>query len=433
MHPRGEFVRHAGCDSEYDCAVLGAGIAGLAAARRLAEAGKRVLVLEARERVGGRLMTLYPDGEETPVELGAEFVHGRPPELLALLAEAGLEYYETSGEQMRYEDGVLRAAGEQDSGFFSLLGELRESQEDQSFDAFLAARQAPAREARRARQYVEGFNAADAARIGTRGLARQQAAEDAIEGDRSARLRGGYTRLAEYLHDRVRAAGATVMLGAPVAALTWERGHVSVATVDGRVCEARAAVVALPLGVLQAGAVRFTPEPDAALDAARALASGPVQRLVLRFRHRFWAERAPGMRFLFTSDQMPTTWWTTEPHPSHLLTGWLGGPGALAVEPQALLDAGLRSLEQIFSLLQGSLDAELLGWHSHDWQRDPFSMGAYSYVPVGAADAAQRLANGVESTLFFAGEHTDITGHPGTVHGALRSGLRAAEQVLAAL
>ena len=79
--------------SGYDCLVLGAGIAGLAAGRQMAEAGQRVLVLEARERVGGRLLTVYPGGEETPVELGAEFVHGRPPELLALLDEAGLKYY----------------------------------------------------------------------------------------------------------------------------------------------------------------------------------------------------------------------------------------------------------------------------------------------------------------------------------------------------
>ncbi len=416
----------------YDCVILGAGVAGLAAARRLSEAGRRVLIVEARERVGGRLFSLFPEGEETPVELGAEFIHGRPPELLALLDEAGLGYYEASGEQMRFEGGVLRVAGEQDGGFFGLLEELSESEPDQTFDEFLSARRPPEEDARRARQYVEGFNAADASCIGTRGLARQQAAEDAIEGDSSARLTRGYRGLAEYLRECVEAAGGTVLLNTPVVAVEWRPRLASVTTATGERFGGRSLVVALPLGVMQAGSVRFAPEPAAVFDALRRLASGAAQRLVLRFRRRFWAERAPAMRFLFTTDEMPPTWWTTEPHKSGLLTGWVGGPRVLSIaSPEQLLNSGLRSLERVFSLEPGSLERELLSWHTHDWQRDPFSLGAYSYAPKGAADAAAVLALPVGQTLFFAGEHTDTTGHPGTVHGALRSGLRAAAQVLA--
>jgi len=432
-------------DSSYDCAVIGAGVAGLAAARKLAEAGSRVIVIEARERVGGRLLTVSPEGESTPVELGAEFVHGRPPELLSLLDEGGLAYYETAGEQMRYEGGVLRGAVGQDSGFFSLLGEMSASGEDLTFDEFLALRDSGgagrqlSETARRARQYVEGFNAADAARIGTRGLAWQQAAEDAIEGDRSARLSGGYAGLAGYLRGRVEAAGGVLLLGAPAGAVEWQPGSVAVTHISGKTHIARSAVITLPLGVLQAGSVRFTPEPGGVLDAVASLAMGAVQRIVLRFRTRFWAERATGMRFLFAADELPPTWWTTSPHESSLLTGWLGGPRSLAFSsltseadsgPERLLNSGLRSLERIFSLPAGGLDSELLGWHTHDWQLDPYSLGAYSYAPKGASEASALLAAPVEGTLFFAGEHTDTTGHPGTVHGALRSGLRAATQVL---
>ena len=418
----------------YDCVVLGAGVAGLAAARVLAEAGERVLVLEARERVGGRLFTVHAEGEATPIELGAEFVHGRPPELLALLEEAGLALYETGGRQMRFADGVLREAGEDDGGFWALLEELSASEAapDQTFDEFLAERKAPAAEARRARQYVEGFNAADAGRIGTRGLARQQAAEDAIEGDRSYRLTDGYAGLAEYLCGRVEAAGGVVLLGATVASVEWREGWAAVTTASGARYEARRMVVALPLGVLQAGAVRFVPEPGEPMAAARLLASGPVQRIVLRFRERFWAGQAHEMRFLFTEGETPTTWWTTKPHASPLLIGWMGGPRALAVgSAEELVASGLRSLERIFSLAAGTLDGELLSWHAHDWQADPWSLGAYSYAPKGAAGASELMAQPVAETLFFAGEHTDTTGHPGTVHGALRSGLRAAAQVLA--
>ncbi len=158
----GEHLKEAVIEAgaEYDCIVLGAGVAGLAAARVLAEAGKRVLVLEARNRVGGRLLTETIPGLDTPVELGAEFVHGRPPELLALLDEAGLATYETAGADMRFDQGGLRAAGDDDGAAFALLDELRETDPDRSFEEFLKARQAPEADARRARQYVEGSGCA---------------------------------------------------------------------------------------------------------------------------------------------------------------------------------------------------------------------------------------------------------------------------------
>lgn len=422
----------------YDCILVGAGIAGLAAARTLAEAGRSVLLLEARDRVGGRLLTVHAPGEATPIELGAEFIHGRPPELLALLNEAGLACYETAGDNLSYAHGRLQALDSEDQGAFTLLDELEESGDDLSFDEFLARRQPPAPVAARARRYVEGFNAADASLIGTRGLARQQAAEDAIHGDRSARLVGGYLGLAEYLRSRAVTAGATLLLNTPVAALDWQPGAVHLTTAAGEQYRGRAAVLTLPLGVLQARSVRFSPLPHATFAAADLLACGTVHRLVLCFRTRFWADRtadlATEMRFLFTEDEMPPTWWTTAPHASPLLTGWVGGPRALTVLTAAdLLSSALRSLERIFSLEPASLALQLLSWHVHDWQRDPWSLGAYSYARKGGYHAAQQLAAPVQGTLFFAGEHTDITGHPGTVHGALRSGLRAAAQVLDSL
>jgi monoamine oxidase len=412
-----------------DVIIVGAGIAGLAAARALAEAGKQVLVLEARDRIGGRLLTVHAGGEQTPIELGAEFVHGRPPELLALLDEAALDYYEIGGTPWRYAYGVLRPAGTDDWAAFSLLDEL-EQEEDQTFDEFLATRRPPEAVARRVRQYVEGFNAADASRIGTLALARQQAAEKAIEGDSSYRLSRGYSRLADYLCEQAQAAGAQLLLETPVERVEWRPGQVAV-TAAGKQFAARSSVITLPLGVLQARVVQFAPEPVAALEAAGKLASGTVQRIVLRFRSRFWETAAPQLQFLFTGNELPSTWWTTAPHPSPLLVGWLGGPRALALSsPDELLRTALRSLERIFSLAVGALDQELIDWHLHDWQQDKWSQGAYSYALKGGSQAPDALAIPVEGTLFFAGEHTDTTRHLGTVHGALRSGLRAARQVL---
>jgi monoamine oxidase len=321
--------------------VIGAGVAGLAAARALAEAGASVLVLEARDRVGGRLLTEHPEDVSAPLELGAEFIHGRPPELLALIEEAQLETCEVVGEQVCYEGGTLAPC--EDAEGFDLLDELDES-EDVSFDEFLSRSTAPKASKAQARSFVEGFNAADASRIGTAGLARQQAAEEAIDGDRAARIRDGYSALAAYMERRVIAAGGTIRLGAPVEAIEWQPGAATVVLGGGERLDAEQLIVSLPLGVLQAASVRFHPGPPsfAALDK---LAMGPVQRLVLVFRERFWARE---LSFLFAREQTPGVWWTTAPRESNVLTGWIGGPPALGVgSTEGLLTQALSSLETI--------------------------------------------------------------------------------------
>ncbi len=417
----------------YDCIVLGAGMAGLTSARRIAEAGKRVLLLEAQAQVGGRMRTRHVPGLARPVELGAEFVHGRPPELLALLDEASLAITEGEGDQLCFLEGQVQDCPE-DEGAWQLLAGMEQVAargEDMSFNRYLAQSDASDADKQRARNYVEGFNAADAELIGIVGLAQQQAAEDAIDGDRVARVDRGYEAVAEYVGQRAKAAGASVLLRTPVARVQWSRGQCTVTAVDGRSWDARLVLCALPLGVLQNAPALFAPQPEQALAAAASLRAGAVERIVLEFRDRWWAKVHPHMHFLFAQGCYPPTWWTTAKIESPLLTGWAGGPRArLSNDADALGREALRTLESIFGR---SLEGELVRVHHHDWQGDPYARGAYSYVPAGASGAPAVLAEAVEDTLLFAGEHTDVTGHPGTVHGAMRSGLRAAAQALALL
>ncbi len=197
-------------------------------------------------------------------------------------------------------------------------------------------------------------------------------------------------------------------------------GSVTVRTADGQTFSASKAIVTLPLGVLRARRVAFHPEPTRILSAADRMEPGSVRRLVLVFRTSFWKTRMPSMRFLFAHGMTPAVYWTQQPRDTPMLVAWIGGPKADAVgNAEQFLAQALRSLERIFSLPEQSLDEELRNWHMHDWHNDPYTLGAYSYAPVGALDCSAEMAKPVDNTLYFAGEHTDTTGHWGTVHGAL--------------
>ncbi|HEX9434088.1 MAG TPA: FAD-dependent oxidoreductase, partial [Burkholderiales bacterium] len=171
--------------------------------------------------------------------------------------------------------------------------------------------------------------------------------------------------------------------------------------------------------------LRF-PQKRAAL---KKLADGPVIRVAMRFHRPFWEERARGVAF-FHSPQAPfPTFWTPLPKRAPLLTAWAGGPKAARLtgsSTRKLLDAALTSLESVFGK---GVRAELAAAYVQDWMQDPYSRGGYSYLLVGGKGAREELAAPIDETIFFAGEATDSE-ESGTVAGALRSGQRAAREIL---
>jgi len=418
-------------------------MAGLAAARNLAEAGRTVGLLEASSRVGGRIFTVRESGEV--LELGAEFIHGRPPELWSLIEESHLETYELDGPTLRFEEGQLRAtpsvASPQDESIPVLDGLESYLGPDIPFSEYLDRNHIPEELRKSAIGYVEGFNAADHRVIGVHSLGMQQTAEDEIEGDRLFRIRDGYDLLPKYLCERFLAAGGSLHLNHLVERVEWNAGGVEAfASVAGQPVKhtARQAVITLPLGVLQQGSVEFVPAPAPVLESRR-LRMGNARRFTLLFREKFWVTPGNGavadgdFSFLFSFESVPPVWWTPLPQPSNTITGWIGGPRSeqLANLPPAKLgEMACDSLAEIFSLPAEAIRDRLVDTYSHDWQRDGLSFGSYSYVPARALDACSKMTLPLEQTLYFAGEHTDTTGHWGTVHAALRSGMRAAQQVL---
>ena len=219
------------------------------------------------------------------------------------------------------------------------------------------------------------------------------------------------------------------------------------------VLQARRAVITLPLGVLKAphgetGAVRLEPVPAVLRDALDRLEVSQVCKVILRFREPFWEEpgffrrrasRAVGVKpnridFLHTDAGDFPTWWLARPWQAPLLTAWAGGPRAdrLAdLDEAALVDRALHGLGRMLDVPRHRLDDGLESWRTHDWRRDPFSRGAYSYVGVGGLPAQRALGRPVLDTLFFAGETTEPD-EIGTVAGALASGRRAAQRILRA-
>jgi monoamine oxidase len=414
--------------------VAGAGIAGLTAARELAEEGSDVLLLEASHRIGGRLHSLHVKGIDAPIELGAEFVHGCPTDLLDLIAEAGLDLEGVEGESYCFNEGKLQPCAK--NGAFDILDALeRYEGPDLSFAEYLRRHPVDPASAKQAIAYVEGFNAADAEKISIHALAMQQRAEEAIEGDRAFRLKQGYTALVDYLHTQFSQAGGRTLLQTQLEQLAWRSRCVqaTVRNADGSTQEliANQAVIALPLGVLQAGSVKFLPYPEV-LEATKTLSMGPVRRLVLVFKQRFWASKDYGladMSFLF-SGTLPSVWWTRSPSDAPILTAWIGGSRTREVNPDDLVSKALECLSQTFGISGDWIHALLSSSHCHDWNLDPLALGAYSYALMDGIAGSVSLSQPIDSTLFIAGEHTDITGHWGTVHGALRSGKRAAQQIL---
>jgi monoamine oxidase len=430
---------------ETDILIIGAGAAGLAAARELSAANFNVIVLEARDRIGGRIHTHFDSQVSAPIELGAEFVHGKPPEILKLAERAGLKLLELPNVHWYLRHGVLSKSGEFWSKIEAVMAEMEKYKgPDKSFEEFLDeyGRKHKVDDVRAmATLYVEGFHAAHADRIGVLGLNKTNEAAAEIDDEAQFRPASGYLAIAQWLHDEAVEHGARFCFETVVREIAWSTGSVTVTTTSGEQFKARRLIVTLPLGVLQHNDVTFTPRLPAKEEAASKLAVGQVVRVVLRFHDRFWEQLSlpadDGNRaelkdfsFIHAPDELPPTWWTQLPVLAPLLVGWAGGTRAeklLADSPDALAERSLQALSHIFAVPVKFLEESLLDFYTHHWATDPFSLGAYSYIPVGGLKAQAALAEPVENTLYFAGEAANKKGHHGTVHGAIASGLRAAE------
>jgi monoamine oxidase len=418
--------------------VLGAGVAGLAAGVRLAEAGVGVDVLEARDRAGGRVWSQEVPGCPRPVEFGAEFVHGEDRGFERLLHRSGLQAKKVRPAMWWCADGRVRRLEGGWERLDALFGRIPRDARD--FGHWLGRAKARPVDAALARAFVHGFDAAPLDRMSAPVLR-----SSVDEGHAIARLDGAYSELVARLVADLQAAGGRLWLRTPVGEVGWRPSRVRVsALAGGRTWTARAAVVALPLGVLKFGDVRFRPGLAAREPALDAVEPGHVVRVTFWLWPDAWAKgpipaalRArQGRAFGFLQsarDEFPV-WWAHAPHP--VLVGWTGGPAARrlgALPDEVIAQRALRALASLLGRTPSQMRDLVVSWHLHNWTADPFSRGGYSYATAGAEAAPSLLAQPLEDTLFFAGEHTAGPQLLGTVPGALGTGQRAATEVLRAL
>lgn len=421
--------------------IIGAGASGLMAAYQLSKSGKKVTVLEARGRTGGRIHTLEDASFFNKAELGAEFVHGDLPVTLNLFKEAGITYSPAGGEMWRLKNGRLTQEDEQIEGWDKLMDELQSIKEDISINQFLSERFPDEKYdamKKSIRQFVAGYDTADPDEASTFALREEWQNED--EGAQH-RPDTGYCTMISYLVNQVKANEGKLVLNAEVTAIDWKANDVTVKTNDGETYYAHKLVIALPLGILQLpegekGSIKISPSIQKHQTAINQLGFGAIIKVLLRFNEAFW-EHADGkdltnMAFLFSEEKIPT-WWTQAPMHQPTLTGWLGGPPARAYKDYSddeLFEMAMVSLSNIFRMSIDDLKNKLVARYIVNWTADPFTRGSYAYDTVEAYKSRAILSQPVEETIFFTGEYLYEGPSMGTVEAALTSAIGVSNKIV---
>ena len=423
-----------------DILIIGAGASGLAAAYELSLVDKKVIVLEARHRIGGRIHSVADHRFAQIVETGAEFIHGKLPVTLQLLENAGIKHHVIKGKMWELEEGEIKKGGEFIAGWKKLMSHLRDLKTDIPIKEFLN-QHFPDEEDKELRdsviKFVESYDAADANRASSHALRDEWENED----DHEERIDNGYLQLMHFLEGKIKESGNDIFLSSVVKNISWQKDRVVVNTTKEEQFIASKVLVTIPLGLWQSeekeGHISFSPGLHKKNLAAKQMGFGTVIKIVFQFQNEFWEKEIPNKfkdaSFIF-SDAFIPTWWSQHPKKNGMLTGWLAGPKAMELKDKTedeMLEKGLQSLSYIFAVDKLFIEKKLEAHFIVNWAVEPFTYGAYSYATLDTNWAKKILCEPIEDTLYFAGEALYDGSETGTVEGALANGIEVARNIIA--
>ena len=404
-----------------DVIIVGAGAAGLSCARDLVRGGLRVLVIEARDRIGGRIHTIRDRGV---VEAGAEFVHGENAATWDIITQNGF-----TTEEWQLDDPANRLfvrGGKMIPDPVSLGAEIEKihdkirgfSGSDVSVEQII--RQQDQSELARfyaARQLVD-IEAAELDQLSAPGFNREQNLTS--EESRNFWITDGYSRVVESL-----ASGLQLVLSNPVARVQWRHGAVSVESSNGASFHGRRLVLTIPVGVMRKVPL-LDPEPSELVSAIHAIGFGNSTKLTV------WLDELKALPdfALLDSDGMFGHFWPRLFGPTPVLVGFSGGKRAdqlTEMGEQAAIQTGIEELTRAFG---NAIRNKITAVRHFTWSDDPYALGSYSYPALGMESACSTLRKPVEDTLYYTGEAANDQGHSATVHGAIESGRLTAAEIL---
>jgi monoamine oxidase len=411
-----------------DILIVGAGASGLMAAKELSAKGKKVIIIEARNRAGGRINTLPARRFSQPTEAGAEFIHGKLTLTMQLLKENNIPYTKVAGSMLRQKEGKWQNTEEEIEGWDEMTEQMNKLDEDMTLTAYLNtffSGEKYARLRQSAIQYAQGFDVADENNASVLAFRKEWEYEEVEQ----YRIPGGYMELIDALTSICLNQHCEIHFSEVVNKIVWDKNKVEVTTEGDSRFSAEKIMITIPISILQQeGSIAFEPTISDKVNAAKQIGFGGVIKVLIGFEKAFWQDIQKDALFIFSEEQIPT-WWTQYPAKNNLLTGWLGGPKVLQLQnasPEEILNTALHSLQNIFNIQLPSVTA----WHVANWQKEPYSLGAYSYNTIHSKKAKAILKEPVANTIYFAGEATYTGDAQGTVEAALVSGKEAAEQIL---
>jgi monoamine oxidase len=422
----------------YDVIIIGGGAAGLMAAKLLSEAGREILILEAKDKPGGRIRQI--DALSFPAEGGAEFIHGNLTATIDLMHDAGIKKEKLKGKFCWVNNGKWNTGYNLFSNWDLLMQKLIACDKDISVDAFLEKwfyEKKYELLRKQFKNYVQGYDAADTKHASILAIKKDMESQD----EDQWRPSSGYISIIDYLFKTIKKSRGVIKTGEVVQQIKRNK-NIEVITKSGKYF-CNKLIIAVPVGILQCrkknkSFIKFPACLDNHIMAAKNIGNGSVIKFLVEFDKAFWLDKSfladkkiSAPSYIFADTIIPT-WWTQYPSLHPLLTGWIAGPPASKMKDYSekkFKECILDSLSSVFSMPVWLLEEKIKNYMVVNWIKETHILGGYSFATIQSEDARNQLKKPFDDFFYFAGEYL-AENSASTVDAALQSGIEVAKKIL---